>query len=441
MKEDITRKYLDLFARSEREITTHSPDLLNKYRSEAIKELENDGLPRYRNEDYQRFKIDQEIDQDRSQHQVQKDSNLNLAPFSCRLTYPDTIQCFIIEGKVFTPNKGDNFFIGSISEFEETYPGIAEKYYNKILHEDNDRISSLNTLFATDALVYYIPKGVKQSKPIHLIHYPNSEVENENSPLSFPRILWIAEEDSKSSLLLCDHATKDQSTYIGVMEVYAEKNAELQYYNIEETSTDSLRIFNTHIHQNENSTVLVDNMTIKNGKTRNNFYCNLHGKDAHLDLDGLGILDDEQLLDNWSIIRHHVPSCHSDELFKYTINDKAVGSFSGLIYVAPDAQKTLAYQNNKNLILADSAKMYSKPQLEIYADDVKCSHGMTTGELNESAIFYMQQRGIPYVEAKLLLTIAFMSDVLDKIDVEPLRDRLYTVIENRYRGLPGRCSK
>lgn len=439
MNVDPTQYYINLYRELKDNILNHSPEVLNQQREEALKALETDGLPIFREEDYQRFNIDQEISQERTFHLRDKNEPLDLKPFSCRLTYPDAIQCFIIEGKVYTTGKGKDFFIGSFEEFQNEYPEAAKKYYNQILANDGDKLSTLNTLFCTDAFVYYLPKGVKNHQPIHLIHYPNAQPHQE-ATISFPRILWIAEEDSQSTLLLCDHAPESLSTYLGTMEIYAAKNARLEYYNIEETNLNSLRIFNCHIHQEEESQVLIDNMTIKNGKTRNNFYCNLHGNNASLDLDGLGILDDQQLLDNWSIIRHHVPNCHSDELFKYTLNDQAVGSFSGLIYVAPDAQKTLAYQNNRNLVLSDSAKMYSKPQLEIYADDVKCSHGMTTGELSEEAIFYMQQRAIPYVEAKLLLTIAFMSDVLDKIAFTPLRERLYTVIDNRFRGLPGTCS-
>lgn len=440
MNENPNQYYINLFRELKDIIHSHSPALMNQYREEALEALEADGLPIFREEDYQRFKIDHEISQERVLHLGGKKEELDLKPFSCRLTYPDAIQCFIIEGKVYTTGeKATDFFIGSLEEFQREFPEIAQKYYNKVLSNDGDKLSTLNTLYCTDAFIYYIPKGVKNHQPIHLIHYPNAQAHKE-ATISFPRILWIAEEESQSTLLLCDHATESISTYIGAMEIFADKNAHLEYYNIEETNLNSLRIFNCHIHQEEESQVLIDNMTIKNGKTRNNFYCNLYGNNASLDLDGLGILDDQQLLDNWSIIRHHVPNCHSDELFKYTLNDQAVGSFSGLIYVAPDAQKTLAYQNNRNLVLSDTAKMYSKPQLEIYADDVKCSHGMTTGELSEEAIFYMQQRGIPYVEAKLLLTIAFMSDVLDKIAFGPLRERLYTVIDNRFRGLPGTCS-
>lgn len=439
MKTELTKKYIDLFKQQESEITLSSPTLMNKKRAQALSNLTTMGLPHFREESYQRFKIDQELSEERTLNlQETISGEEDLKTFSCRLTYPDAIQCFIIEGKVYVPKICDDFFLGSFSDLEKIHPDIAERYYNQIAEGDNDRLTTLNTLFATEALVYYIPKGVKNNQPIHLIHY--SKINESNSPnISFPRILWIAEEDSKSVLLLCDHATKDSSCYVGAIEIFADKSAELEYYNIEETSSEVLRIFNTHVHQEKDSKVLIDNITIKNGKTRNNFYCNLNGENAHLDLDGLGILDDEQLVDNWTIIRHNTPNCQSDELFKYTLNDKSVGSFSGLIYVAPNAQKTQAYQNNRNLILADGAKMFSKPQLEIYADDVKCSHGMTTGELNKDAIFYLQQRSIPYVEAKLLLTIAFMSDVLEKIEFTPLRERLYTVIENRYRGLPGTC--
>lgn len=415
--------------------------LLISKRAEATQILEQKGLPVYREEHYQRFKIDQELSRPWEKATAPTDMTLKEAKdYACRLTFPDAIQSFIISGKVFAPKVEEDYFIGSIEQFEQDYPGVAERYYHRMESSKRDRITALNTLFTEDVFVFYLPKGKQLEKPIHLIHYPT--LGEESGCISFPRMLVIAEEESKGTLLICDHASHDTDAgYVGVIEIYAEAGSEIEYYNIEESDPKALRIFNTHVHQETRSNVLIDNLTIHNGRTRNNYYCDLAGEEAFLNLDGLGILDDEKLLDNWSEIRHSVPNCHSDELFKYTMNDQSVGSFSGLIYVAQDAQKTLAYQNNRNLLLSDTAKMYSKPQLEIYADDVKCSHGMTTGELNEAAIFYLQQRGVPYVEAKLMLTIAFMADVLEKVNLEPLYKRLVTVIENRYRGLPTTCKQ
>jgi Fe-S cluster assembly protein SufD len=160
----------------------------------------------------------------------------------------------------------------------------------------------------------------------------------------------------------------------------------------------------------------------------------LEGAKAETHLLGMAIMDNQQKIDNFTLINHHVPDCHSNELFKYVLDDEAVGAFSGRIIVAQDAQKTQAYQNNSNLLGSSDCRMFSKPQLEIYADDVKCSHGMTTGQLDETALFYMRSRGIPKEEAVLLLKFAFTNDVIRGIRLENLRDRLKLLVEKRFRG-------
>lgn len=414
--------------------------VLDDARAEARQGLATEGLPIYREEDYKHFRIDEILSAGWSIESAAPLTQEQAEEYACRLTYPDVRQNFIIGGRVAPSVLAEGFFAGSLADFTRLYPGIAEKYYGQMASAKSARLTRLNTLFVEDVFVYYLPQGAKVSAPVHLIHYATTA--GRNGALTFPRILVIAEEDSEGTLLLCDHdVCYTSSAYVGVIEIYAKRGSKVQYYNVEESGDKSVRIMDTHIHQEADSQVLVDNVTVHNGKTRNNFYCDLVGERALLDLDGLGVLDDDKLLDNWSDIRHSVPNCTSDQLFKYTMNDTAVGSFSGLIYVARDAQHTSAFQNNRNLLLSDTAKMFSKPQLEIYADDVKCSHGMATGELDEKAVFYMQQRGIPRMEARLILTVAFMSDVLDKIEYEPLRKRLSATVDNRYRGLPATCKQ
>ncbi len=412
--------------------------LLNDARPKAIDYLQTNGLPIYREEAYQHFKIDDALTHGWSINTQPAPSEEDANNYACRLTYPDAHQAFIIGGKVVTTSHSNGFFAGSISSFIETYPQVAKQYYNQSPSISRAPLTHLNTLFADDLFVFYIRRGTHLDAPLHIIHYPTAE--GTSHTLTFPRILVVAEEDSEATLLLCDHRRNEEaSAYVGAIEIFAENGAKLHYYNIEESNKETLRIMDTHITQAQGSQVLLDSITIHNGRTRNNYYCNIQAEDASLDLDGLGILDDDMALDNWSEIQHNAPNGHSDQLFKYTMNDTAVGAFSGLIYVAPHAQKTEAYQNNRNLLLSAEAKMYSKPQLEIYADDVKCSHGMTTGQLDELAVFYMQQRGIPEMEAKLMLTTAFMDDVLAKVAYEPLRERLMQTIDSRYRGLPSSC--
>ncbi|MDO5016790.1 MAG: Fe-S cluster assembly protein SufD [Porphyromonas sp.] len=414
--------------------------VMEQWRPMAKTALIEEGLPVYREEDYKYFKIDQFLSEDRHITITPKLSSEETKAYACRLTYPDVHQAYLVGGRVSSTVNSQEFFVGSIDDFELKHPGVAAKYYNQMASARKAPLTQLNTLYAQDLFVLHIPKGVKVEKPIHLIHYAGTAAEV--STLTFPRILVIAEANSSATLLLCDHGNTDtDSAYIGAIEIYAQKGAGIHYYNVEETGTHSLRLMDTHIHQEQDSNVVVDSITMQNGTTRNNYYCDLAGENAHLDLDGLGLLDGDKQLDSWSLIRHSVPNCFSDELFKYTMNDSSVGAFSGRIYVAKDAQKTMAYQNNRNLLLSDKAKMYSKPQLEIYADDVKCSHGMTTGELDDLAIFYLQQRGIPKMEARLMLTAAFMTEVLDKITYQPLRERLEATLDKRYRGIPSNCKQ
>jgi Fe-S cluster assembly protein SufD len=196
---------------------------------------------------------------------------------------------------------------------------------------------------------------------------------------------------------------------------------------------------NLFSEQKENSNVVTSGITLHNGYTRNNYRFRLLGEHAEAHAGGLAICDKTQHIDNFAFLDHAVPNCTSNELFKNVLKDKATGVFCGKILVEKDAQKTQAYQTNRNLVSTDTAQMFSKPQLEIYADDVKCSHGLTTGQLDEDALFYMRARGIDKEEARLLLMVAFTRDVVDMIRIPTLQERLITLIDKRFRGELMRC--
>ena len=223
------------------------------------------------------------------------------------------------------------------------------------------------------------------------------------------------------------------------VEVDSVKYDDLAGDDLEESSVSTTRFASVHVKQEAGSNVLVNGITLNNGLTRNNYYIELNGEQAEATLCGMSILDKEQQLDTYSHITHAVPYCTSNELFKNVLDDHAVGAFSGRILVKEDAQKTAAYQTNRNLCATREARMYSKPQLEIYADDVKCSHGATVGQLDENALFYMRSRGINEKEARLLLMFAFVNEVIDTIRLDALKDRLHLLVEKRFRGELNRC--
>jgi len=199
------------------------------------------------------------------------------------------------------------------------------------------------------------------------------------------------------------------------------------------------QVISTFIKQEASSNVLSNIVTLHNGITRNNTYVELAGEHAESHLYGMALTDKTQQVDNFTFIDHAKPNCTSTELFKYVLDDRSSGAFRGRILVRKDAQKTMAYQSNKNICMTPNAKMYTKPQLEIYADDVKCSHGATVGQLDESQVFYLRSRGIPESEALLLMMFAFTNEVIENIRLEPLKERIKELVEKRFRGELSKC--
>lgn len=442
----ITQEYLRRYAELSLSDSEDFP-FLGALKREAEGLLRQNPLPATHSEDYQRFDIDTALS-GRSKD-IDPDFIPDLSRFSGRACFfgleENAITAFITNGTVHdisdsgSPEKG--FFIGSLRDFAEIYPELPKKYLGTMSSLREDPLAQLNTLFMSDALVIYFAPGTRIDRPIHLLH--RTAVRREGHSISFPRLLIIAEDGAEARILSCVHGYNPgiYALQNAVTELYVGERSHVEYYLLEETLPKVTRIHEIHSTQSGDSRLLINNLTIRNGISRTNYRCDLTGEGADLNLDGLAILDGNQVADNHSLIRHSVPRCHSDELFKYTINDEARGAFSGMIYVAKDAQETVAYQNNRNLLLSEKARMYSKPQLEIYADDVKCSHGLTTGQLDDNGLFYLRQRGIPLSEAMVMMTIAFMGDVIDRISLPVLRERLLQLVEDRYRGKHTLCGE
>ena len=302
----------------------------------------------------------------------------------------------------------------------EQHPELVKKYYGKLADTSKDGVTAFNTAFAQDGVLLYVPKNVVVEKPIQLVNILRGDV----NFMVNRRVLIILEEGAQARLLACDHAM-DGVNFLATQ--------------LEETHTSTVRISSLYVRQEANSNVLLNGMTLHNGTTRNTTEVTLAGEGAELNLCGMAIADKNQHVDNNTTIDHAVPNCTSNELFKYVLDDQSVGAFAGLVLVRPDAQHTSSQQTNRNLCATREAHMYTQPQLEIYADDVKCSHGATVGQLDESALFYMRQRGISMREARLLLMFAFVNEVIDTIRLDALKDRLHLLVEKRFRGELNKC--
>ena len=318
-----------------------------------------------------------------------------------------------------------------------SHPELIAKYYNKIADNSKDGTVALNTALAQDGFCLYVPQRTILEKPLQLINI----LRGESDFMVNRRLLVILEEGAQAKLLVCDH-TMDNAKFLAsqVTEIYAGENSVFDFYDMEESTLTTTRVASTFVRQEAGSNVLVNGITLHNGVTRNNYYITLMGENAETNLYGMAIADRKESVDNYTFIDHAVPHCHSNELFKYVVDDDAQGSFSGRILVRTDAQKTVAYQSNKNLCVTPEARMFTKPQLEIYADDVKCSHGATVGQLDQNALFYLRSRGISESEAKMLLMFAFTNDVIENIRLDALKDRLRQLVEKRFRGELSKCA-
>ena len=438
----IEQQYIDLFNDYRGEIDANSVAGLNRHRDAAFEAFSASGFPTSKLEDYKHTDVSRAFDGDLG-------LNLRNIPipvdpyeaFKCDVPDLNTNVYFLINDRFY--NNGHHqgplpkgVFVGSLQLFSETHPDVLDRYYAKIGDYSGNGVVAYNTMFAQDGFVIYVPRDVIIEKPLQLINILRGGVDlNVNR-----RILIVAEKNARVQLLVCDHTVDDVRFVVTqVAEIVADRDAQVDLYELEENSVKVSLFNNVFAEQAENSNVTVSTITLHNGFTRNNYRFRLLGEYAEAHIGGLAICDKEQHVDNYAFLEHATPNCRSNELFKYALQERSTGVFCGRIRVDKGAQKTLAYQNNKNLVTSDEAKMFSKPQLEIYADDVKCSHGLTTGQLDQDALFYLQARGIPEEEARMLLMVAFTQDVVDLVRIDSLQDRLVQLINKRFRGELMRC--
>lgn len=437
------QQYIDLFTRYEDLIRSYSCEVLNRPRTEAFSDFERLGFPTTKEEDYKYTDIARAFAPDYGLNIKRLAIPVNpYDVFRCDVPNMSTALYFIVNDSFYEKQQPkvtypEGVFIGGLKDFAEKYPGIAGRYYGKTAPTGKDGLIALNTMLAQDGFVIYVPEGVVLERPVQLVNIFRSDTDL----MANRRILVIMEPRAQAKLLVCDHSIDDvRFLATQVVEIVAGEGACFDYYDLEESTEATTRFASVHVRQEASSNVLVNGITLNNGLTRNNYYVELAGEYAESTLCGMSILDREQQVDTYSHITHAVPNCTSNELFKNVLNDRAVGAFSGRILVKDGAQKTAAYQTNRNLLATKDARMYSKPQLEIYADDVKCSHGMTTGQLDENALFYLQSRGIPKEEARMMLSVAFTADVVDHVRLEGLKDRLRLLVDKRFRGELAQCA-
>lgn len=436
-------EYINLYKQYHETIKKHSSPLMNVGRDAHFALFEKLGFPTSKLENYKYTDLTEAL---------LYDYGLNLNRLNIPVNPYEVFKCdvpgihsylYFVLNDGFYPVKDKrnddlpkNVIICSLREASEKYPELVKKHYGKLTAGKNDGLIAFNGAFAQDGFFMYVPENVQLDRPIQLINIMRSDVDY----MANSHNLIILGKNAKAQLLVCDH-TMDDVRFITnrVTEVFVDEYATYEHYKLENTQNKTTNLSNLLIEQKASSNVLSNIMTLHNGITRNTIEISLDGEHCETTLCGMVVGDKNQQVDNYSSILHNKPNCHSTELFKYVLDDVSKGGFTGRLYVARDAQKTQAYQTNKNILLNRTAKMRTKPQLEIYADDVKCSHGATIGQLDESAMFYMRQRGIPEKEARLLLMFAFAADVIENIRIDALQDRMKMLVEKRLRGELSKC--
>jgi Fe-S cluster assembly protein SufD len=440
---EFSERYSDLYTESRSVIQDSSTAYVNSFREEAIGKFRVLGIPSRKNEMYRYTNLDIFFRHDFKSYLAPHDDDFAKAEeFRCDVASLDTHNLVLMNG--FYPdlkNKlrqlPEGVWVGSLREASVRFSDIIREHYGKYAKSESDGLVHLNTAMASDGIFVYVPEGTLLLKPIQIVNL----VWSAENIFNQHRNLIIVEKNSGLSIIICDHTLSPQKFLTNaVTEVYVGENSHFDIIRVQNEHNNASKLTHTFIHQEKNSRASSNNVTLHGGLVRNSTYHYLGGEGAESNSYGLYLADKFQHVDNYISVEHAFPHCTSNQLFKGVLDDMATGAFNGRIYVAKDAQGTLAYQKNNNILLTDDAKMYTKPQLEIYADDVKCSHGATVGQLDDEALFYLRSRGIDKREAMLMLMFAFAHEVIQKISIDPLRERMDNLVMQRLKGELSRCA-
>ncbi len=437
------KQYIELYTQARDMLNAHSSAVMNAVRDTAFEDFKRQGFPSRKVERYKYTSMEKLFAPDYGVNVNRVEFPVNpYSVFSCDVPNLSTSLYFVVNDSFYKkalPKVGlpGGVEVMSLKDAADERPELVGKYYGQIAKTSEDAVTALNTMLAEDGLFIHVGRNVKVDRAIQVVNILRSDVDL----MVNRRVLIVMDEGAEAKLLFCDDSADDRN-FLGtqVIEAYVGENASLDLYCLEETHDKNTRVSNVYIEQQANSRVNHNVITLRNGITRNRLDLVFKGEGAECWCNGCVIADKSQHVDNNTLIDHQVGHCDSHELYKYVVDDDAIGAFAGRVLVRHDSQKTTSDERNQNLVMTKRARMYTQPMLEIYADDVKCSHGSTVGQLNDAAMFYMQQRGIDEHEAKLLLEFAFIGEVIDQIKLEPLRDRLHQLVEMRFRGELGKCS-
>ena len=408
-------------------------DPVHQTRLESLKTFERKGFPSRKDEAWKYTSLNAMVRQDYALF-PKAESTIQLKKVKKYFLYEiDTYKVVFIDG-VYSPFLSDTTHDGldvclmSAALSKAKYKNLINNYFNKIANKD-DSLTALNTSYTQEGAYVYIPKCVVAEKPIEIIHFSTGK---EKALWLQPRNLLVVDQNAQVQILERHQSLKEHNVVTNsVTEIYAHRDAFVDYYKIQNDICTASLIDNTYISQERNSNVRVHTFSLGGKLIRNNL--NFYHKGEYCDsiLKGVTLLEDQQHVDHYTLVDHSAPNCESHQDYKGVFSERSKGVFNGKIHVDQLAQKTNAFQQNNNILIDDKATVNTKPQLEIFADDVKCSHGCTVGQLNEEVLFYLQSRGIPRKEAKALMTYAFANNVLESVELPVLKKRINILIAKK----------
>ena len=427
---DLKEKLLSSFIAFENQ--TNIDSYVHDIRSEAIKQFESIGFPNKKLENWKYTSLKNLLNTDYS---VLPEIN-NVLEFKNIKKYLiddiDSYKIIFVDGKYCshlseTTHEGMDICILSAALTQSKYELIIENYFNKIALKDG--ITSLNTAFSNEGAFIHIPKNKFVEKPIQIIHFSTG---NESSLMFQPRNMIVVDENSQVQIIERHQSLSKNKVFTNsVTEIYADKKSIIDYYKIQNDNLQASLIDNTYVNQQRNSSFSMHTFSFGNELVRNNLNISQNDEFIETTIKGITIIGDNQHVDHNTLIQHNKPNCNSHQDYKGIYDNKSTGVFNGQIVVNKQAQKTNAFQSNNNILLSNKATINAKPQLEIYADDVKCSHGCTVGQLDKNALFYLKSRGIPEKEATALLMYGFANNILKSVKIPEIKTRINHIIANK----------
>ena len=427
---ELKEKLITSYVAFENEININSD--VHEIRTEALQNFEKLGFPSKKLESWKYTSLNSVLKHDYCLF-PDKEVAVELTDVKKYFIHDiDTYKIVFIDGKYSsflseTTHDGMDICLLSAAFSKPKYKAVIENYFNKTAKQDN--LTSLNTAFAKEGAYINIPKNVEVEKPIQIINFTTGSYD---ATMLQPRNLIVVEENAHVQIIERHQSLTTNAVLTNsVTEIFVNRHATVDLYKIQNDQDSASLIDNTFIEQQSNSVCSVHTFSFGGKITRNNL--NFFQKGEHIDsiLKGITIIEGKQHVDHNTLVHHLEPNCESHQDYKGIYNERSTGVFNGKIIVNKEAQKTNAFQKNNNVLLSNNATINAKPQLEIFADDVKCSHGCTIGQLDDEALFYMQQRGIPKKEAQALLMYAFSNTVLESVKIPELTKRINKLIATK----------